>query len=116
MITTLENLGSEYEIKFQLFISKLENTKKTYNILTFSVDNGKEDKNHRKKGDRIPAVFIKDKELIIAAAVNKDPNFQTKVPIIVDSWIKIEICQHLISDKAGGSLVHFQPNSLSLYL
>ena len=99
LITELRSLGSEYQIKFQLFVSKLKDTEEPYNILTVTVDKGMDDENNLKYGDRNPAVYIKGKELIIQAAVNFNPKFETKVPLIVGKWMKIEICQHVIKNK-----------------
>ena len=103
MITDLLGLGSEYKIKFQLFITKLENTDEVHNILSFSVDREVYGKNNSKLhyGDRNPAVSIKDKKLIIQTAVNNNTNFETKVPLKVGKWMKIEICQHVIKNKVG---------------
>ena len=95
----LPSVGSEYRIKFHLLVSKLESIEEPYNILTFTVDKGGDDENNLKYGDRNPAVFIKDEEIIIQAAVNLNPKFETKVPLKLGKWIKIEICQHVIENK-----------------
>ena len=103
VIADLPGLGSEYKIKFQLLISKLDDTDEVYNILSFSVDGMVDAKDNSKwhYGDRNPAVSLKDKELIIQATVNRNLDFETKVPLKVGKWMKIEICKHVINNKVG---------------
>merc|ERR1712142_140390 len=100
LIKVFNSVGSEFQLKFDLYISELKNTKNPYNILTLTADTGTEDVNNIKYGERIPAVFVKDDQLIINSAVNCDPNHEKRFPLTgIGKWIKIEICQHVIDDK-----------------
>merc|ERR1712142_942928 len=100
LVKVFDSVGSEFQLKFDLYISELRNPENPYNILTLTVDTGKEDVNNMKYGERIPAVFVKDNQLIINSAVNCDPNHEKRFPLPgIGKWIKMEICQHVIDDK-----------------
>jgi len=100
LVKVLDSVGSEFQLKFDLYISELKNPENPYNILTLTVDTGNEDVNNMKYGERIPAVFVKDNQLIINSAVNCDPNHEKRFPLPgIGKWIKMEICQHVIDDK-----------------
>ena len=110
-------MGSEYQIRFQLFISRLESRKEPHTILAFTLDRGVQDRDDSswEYGHRNPAVFVQDKKLIIQSAVNMNPSFETKIPLKVGSWMKIEISQRVIKNEVGITYRHlfinmFQPH------
>ena len=98
MIKVLPSLGSEYKIIFDLFINKFYPST-WYSILLFTVDKGRP--GTIKYGDRQPALFVRDNHLWIKSAVNGNSNYFKKFPKIIEKWIKIEICQHVINNKGG---------------
>jgi len=100
IITVLPNLGSEYKIIFDLFITKHETywPDPWHSIIGFAVDKGLHQ--HIKYGDRSPALWLhSDKMLHVTSSISGVSNFHKKMSCPVGKWTKIEICQHVVDNK-----------------
>merc|ERR1712240_937659 len=89
-------LGSEYKIKFNLLVTSATPGKRN-TVLMFTADQGLSDDydDYIKYGERIPAVYYEDGNIIISSSVDGDPTFDTRIPYTLGEWIALEICQHL---------------------
>ena len=101
LVTVLPNLGSEFKIIFDLQIKSYNHWPTTWlSVLSLTADQG--DVSERpKQGDRIPAIWIhKNKQIYICFTLSGTTvcyNGKTEL----GKWMKIEICQHIISNKEG---------------
>jgi len=97
LLTILPNIGSEYKIEFELYIT--EYGRYAFNsIILFAVDQG--NKGYLKYGDRVPGIWLhNDKKLYICSAVSGNANTCATPGITLKKWTSIEICQHVIGGK-----------------
>ena len=102
LIRVLPDLGSEYKIILDLLINQFRK-KNWFNVLMFTADKGlvTQDNWDIKYGERTPAIFIKNQKLWVASAISGNSNHaKGGLPLTVEKWMKIEICQHVIDKKA----------------
>eukprot|EP00091_Calanus_sinicus_P008123 TRINITY_DN1973_c0_g1_i5.p1 TRINITY_DN1973_c0_g1~~TRINITY_DN1973_c0_g1_i5.p1 ORF type:complete len:521 (-),score=106.67 TRINITY_DN1973_c0_g1_i5:56-1618(-) len=96
VITILPDVGSEFKIDFDLYISEYERKEWT-TILLFAVDKGLID--FLKYGDRIPGVYIHDTKIYICSAINGKANVCSGTDVKLKTWTYVEICQHVLGGK-----------------
>ena len=101
LITILPEVGSEFKIEFDLYLSEYGKYP-WYNILLGAVDKGRNE--YIKYGDRLPGIFVHhDKTLWICSAVNGNSNYCHITGTKLKKWTAVEICQHVLDGEGGGS-------------
>jgi len=87
-------LGSEYKIKFNLLVNSVTPGRRN-TVLMFTADQGLSDDydDYVKYGERIPAVYYEDGNIIISSSVDGDPTFDVRIPYTLGKWLGLEICQ-----------------------
>eukprot|EP00091_Calanus_sinicus_P008435 TRINITY_DN2051_c0_g1_i1.p1 TRINITY_DN2051_c0_g1~~TRINITY_DN2051_c0_g1_i1.p1 ORF type:complete len:215 (-),score=45.38 TRINITY_DN2051_c0_g1_i1:104-724(-) len=101
LVTELPFLGKEYQVTFELKVSKFpgtDNVQRFQNVIHLSATGV----NCCNVGDRVPAVWIsKEKGLAFAALVNGIANYWKVLPTVhaENKWILIDISQKLVDGK-----------------
>ena len=94
LVTTLDFLGKQYILSFQLLLTKLDSG--SNNILHFTNDG-----DCCANGERTPAVWVYNDKIQIASAI-RNYNYYYKninLPLQTGKWIKFEISQTLKNNK-----------------
>ena len=86
-IGTITSWGPLFRVSLDLIIYK--STGLTDSILSFR--SGIE--NHGKHGNRCPAIFLKNRQLLFRSSVSSFDNYAYNVNIELDKWMKITIEQ-----------------------
>ena len=107
LITELPYIGKQYNISFDLLITKFDTTE-YQSVLRLTLGG-----NINAYGDRAPAVWVhKDKYLHVTSSINGNKNLWynvQNVPLVENKWYKIEISQTLMDGK-----VNFSQENISI--
>ena len=99
LITELPYIGKQYNISFDLLITKFDTTE-YQSVLRLTLGG-----NIKAYGDRAPAVWVhKDKYLHVSSSINGNNNlwYNVKsVPLFEKIWYTVKISQNLVKGKVN---------------